>query len=79
MWGKVRICMSCKKKIIEFLRYGGSITRANLYELMPEYDQHTIRGRLSELIKANKIVMKEAGTNKKEDVFILVEGLVKNA
>ena len=71
--------MSCNKQIIEIIKQTGSITRTNLYELMPEYEEHTIRGRLSELIKENKILMKETIVNKKFDIFVLVEGLLKNA
>jgi len=46
---------SCYKKILEFTKMRGQITRKELYHLLPEYEKVTIRGKLSQLRWEGKI------------------------
>ena len=67
--------MSLRKEILKSLERG-PIRRYYLYSEFSQFSQDTIRGRLSELIKENKILRK---ANEKEygssdnDMFCLVE------
>ena len=48
--------MSLRTDILTLMKPHGSITRKELYLNLDHIDKTSIRGRLSELVKANKII-----------------------